>query len=72
MAELKSNLDKIARGDYGTIVRSKGIIQGDDLKWYVFNLTMQEVSIEQSKAIPIGKVVIIGSHANLDEVKKLF
>ena len=70
--DLKKLLDDMANGKYGVIVRSKGIIQGIDNKWYVFNLTPEEVSFEESKAIPVGKIVVIGSHINTEDIKKLF
>ena len=70
--ELKSLLDEIADGKYGLIVRSKGIIMANDNKWYVFNLTPGEVSIEESKAIHMGKIVVIGSKIDADKIKKLF
>ena len=72
MALLKANLDRIANGEFGNVVRSKGIILGNDNKWYSFNLTPEEVVIEENKAINIGKVVVIGSKINTDEIKKLF
>ena len=62
--ELKALLDKMANGEFGLIVRSKGIIEGTDNKWYVFNLTPEEVTFEESKAIPMGKIVVIGSKIN--------
>ena len=70
--ELKATLEKIANGDYGMIVRSKGIIQGVDNKWYLFNLTPEEVEIKETTAIPMGKIVVIGSKIEEEEIKKLF
>jgi len=69
---LKALLDDMANGKYGLIVRSKGIVEGLDGKWYVFNLTPEEVSVSESKAIPMGKIVVIGSKINEEEIKKLF
>ena len=69
---LKANLDKIAAGEYGSVVRSKGIIQATDGKWYAFNLTPEEVEIKENAAIPTGKIVVIGSHIDEDVIKKLF
>ncbi len=69
---LKANLDKIAAGEYGAVVRSKGIIQATDGKWYAFNLTPEEVEIKENAAIPTGKIVVIGSHIDEDVIKKLF
>ena len=72
MAALKELLDKMAEGEYGVIVRSKGILEGTDGKWYVFNLTPEEVTIEESKAIPMGKIVVIGSKIDTEVIRKLF
>jgi len=69
---LKALLDKMANGEYGMIVRSKGIVQGLDNKWYVFNLEPEEVEIEETNSIPMGKIVVIGSHIDEDNIKKLF
>ena len=72
IASLKALLDKMANGEYGVIVRSKGIVLGTDGKWYVFNLTPGEVTVEPSKAIPMGKIVVIGSKIDVEAIHKLF
>ena len=69
---LKETLERMANGEYGIIVRSKGIIEGQDGAWYVFNLTPEEVSIEKSKAIPMGKIVVIGSKIDTELIHNLF
>lgn len=69
---VKALLDDMANGKYGVIVRSKGIIQATDGKWYVFNLTPEEVVIEETKPIHVGKIVVIGSKINKEDIKKLF
>ena len=69
---VKALLDDMANGKYGVIVRSKGIIQATDGKWYVFNLTPEEVEIEETKPIHVGKIVVIGSKINKEDIKKLF
>ena len=70
--ELKALLDKMANGEFGVIVRSKGIVKGNDSKWYLFNLTPEEVEFEESKAIPMGKIVVIGSHIDEEKIRNLF
>ena len=72
MAQLKNTLDDISKGKYGVVVRSKGIVCGNDNKWYAFNLTPEEVEITDNKAINIGKIVVIGSKIDKDEIKKIF
>ena len=69
---LKELLNKIANGEYGVIVRAKGIIQATDGKWYVFNLEPEEVEVVESKPIPMGKIVVIGSHIDENQIKNLF
>lgn len=69
---LKALLDDMAEGKYGQIVRAKGIIQGLDNQWYIFNLTPEEVEILNGKAIAMGKIVVIGSHIHPEDIKKLF
>ena len=70
--ELKSLLNKMANGEFGVIVRAKGIIKATDNKWYLFNLTPEEVEVNETKAIPMAKIVVIGSHINEEDIKKLF
>ena len=70
--ELRELLAKMANGEYGVIVRAKGIVNTLCGKWYTFNLTPEEVEVIESKPIPMGKIVVIGSHINSDDIKKLF
>lgn len=70
--ELNKVLQNMANGSYGQIVRAKGIIQDTDGNWHVFNLTPEEVEIEDYKAIPMGKIVVIGAHIDEKEIKNLF
>jgi G3E family GTPase len=69
---LKATLDKMANGEFGVIVRAKGIIPATDGKWYVFNLTPEEVEVEETNPIHVGKIVVIGSKINKEDIKKLF
>ncbi len=70
--DLKKTLDKIASGEYGVVVRAKGILKATNDKWYLFNLTPEEVEILESKPIHMGKIVVIGSKISEEEIKKLF
>ena len=54
------------------IVRAKGIICGTDGLWYQFNLTPGEVEIDDSSACHIGKICVIGSKLNEENLQKLF
>ena len=62
----------MASGEFGVIVRSKGIIEALDGKWYLFNLTPEEVEVNETNPIPMGKIVVIGSHIDELKIKSLF
>ena len=69
---LTQMLNAMADGRYGLIVRAKGIICGTDDKWYVFNLTPNEVSLVETNSIHVGKICVIGSKIDENEIKELF
>jgi hypothetical protein len=69
---LTQMLNAMADGRYGLIVRAKGIICGTDNKWYMFNLTPNEVSIVETNSIHVGKICVIGSKIDENEIKELF
>ena len=70
--EFKKNLDDISMGVYGVVIRAKGVILGDDNKWYLFNLTPDEVNFEETNPAIIGKICIIGSKIDIEGIRKLF
>ena len=72
MEALRKVLEEMAFGQYGTVLRAKGIIQGADEKWYQFNLTPEEVHFVPGTSIPMGKICVIGSSLDEIKIKKLF
>ena len=62
----------MSMGEYGMIVRAKGIICGIDGLWYQFNLTPGDVDIDDSSACHIGKRCVIGSNIDEHHIKELF
>ena len=57
---------------YGTILRSKGIIQMADGNWKQFDLVPQEYEIRDGNADYAGRMVVIGTDLKEDELAKLF
>ena len=57
---------------YGTILRSKGIIQMTDGNWKQFDLVPQEYEVRDGKADYAGRMVVIGTDLKEDELAKLF
>ena len=70
-AELEFALGALDSGDYGTILRSKGIVAGEGT-WYEFDMVPGEWEIRERSADVTGKLCVIG--AKLDEagIAKLF
>ena len=57
---------------YGTILRSKGIIQMADGNWKQFDLVPQEYEVRDGQADYAGRMVVIGTDLKEDELAKLF
>ena len=57
---------------YGTILRSKGIIQMADGSWKQYDLVPQEYEVRDGKADYAGRMVVIGTDLKEDELAKLF
>ena len=72
MEKLNVLLKDIALGKHGVIVRAKGIICDTNNNWHAFNITPDELEITDAKAIPTGKIVVIGRNLDKENIKKLF
>lgn len=57
---------------YGTILRSKGIIQMTDGNWKQFDFVPQEYEVRDGNADYAGRMVVIGTDLKEDELAKLF
>ena len=57
---------------YGTVLRSKGIIQMTDGNWKQFDLVPQEYEVRDGNADYAGRMVVIGTDLKEDDLVKLF
>ena len=57
---------------YGMILRSKGIVAGEDGSWIHFDFVPEEVEVRTGTSDVTGKIVVIGSGIKKDAVKELF
>ena len=57
---------------YGMILRSKGIVAGEDGTWIHFDFVPEESDVRTGAADVTGKIVVIGSEVKKDAVKELF
>ena len=58
--------------DYGTVLRSKGIIAMADGSWKQFDLVPEECEVREGQADYTGRVCVIGTDLKETELMKLF
>ncbi len=61
------NFDK-----YGTILRAKGIVEGENGEWIHFDYVPGEADVRSGAASVIGRICVIGSKINEEEISKIF
>ena len=57
---------------YGTVLRSKGIIQMADGSWKQFDMVPEEYEVREGQADYTGRVCVIGTDLKEDDLVKLF
>ena len=57
---------------YGMILRSKGIVAGEDGSWIHFDFVPEEAEVRTGSSDVTGKIVVIGSEVKKEAVKELF
>ena len=71
--ELESILTALASGDYGLVLRSKGILKANDSEnWYYFDFVAGDWEIREGEADVVGRAVVIGSELKEEAIEKLF
>ena len=65
-------LETLDSGDYGMILRAKGIVAGTDGTWIHFDYVPEEHDIRTGSAAVIGKLCVIGSKLDEAAVATLF
>ena len=71
-AALDDILTKLDSGDYGHILRAKGIVPATDGGWIHFDYVPGESDVRRGSAQVTGRVCVIGSHLAEDALKELF
>ncbi len=65
-------LEALDSGDYGIILRAKGIVAGEDGNWIHFDFVPGEHNLRTGSAAVTGKLCVIGSELKEDKVAELF
>ena len=71
-AAIKAALEELDSGDFGMILRAKGIVAGEDGNWIHFDYVPGEADERTGAADVTGKLCVIGSKVDKDAVKVLF
>ena len=71
-SELETILTALDSGDYGAILRAKGIVHSEDGKWLHFDFVPEEHQIRFGAADYTGRLCVIGSQLKEDGLKTLF
>ena len=71
-AAIKAALEELDSGDFGMILRAKGIVSGEDGNWIHFDYVPGEADVRTGAADVTGKLCVIGSKVDKEALKVLF
>ncbi|MBR5975492.1 MAG: GTP-binding protein [Clostridiales bacterium] len=69
---IRAALEELDTGDFGMILRAKGIVAGEDGKWIHFDYVPGEADVRTGAADVTGKLCVIGSKVDKNAVSVLF
>jgi hypothetical protein len=72
LSHIEQALKSLDSGEYGMILRAKGIVACAEGGWIHFDYVPEEADIRMGSAGVIGKLCVIGSQLNESAVAKLF
>ncbi|MDD6160759.1 MAG: GTP-binding protein [Oscillospiraceae bacterium] len=70
--QLHTVLDELDSGEYGIVLRSKGIVPGGDGQWLHFDYVPGECEVRTGAADYTGRICVIGSGLKEDKLAALF
>ena len=71
-ADIDRILTALDSGDYGAILRAKGIVPAADGQWLHFDYVPQEHEVRYGSADYTGRLCVIGAQLKEDKLKELF
>jgi len=72
MEQIHAALAQLDSGRYGTVLRAKGIVAGENGDWIHFDHVPEEADVRIGCAGVIGKLCVIGSQLDNDAIAALF
>jgi len=70
--EISEILDALDSGEYGVILRAKGMVPAEDGTWIYYDYVPEEHEIRSGKPEVTGKICVIGSKLNEEKLAVLF
>ena len=70
--EINAILTALDSGDYGAILRAKGIVAAVDGRWLHYDFVPEEHEVRFGPADYTGRICVIGSELKEDKLKELF
>ena len=71
-SDIERILTALDSGDYGAILRAKGIVPAGDGKWLHFDYVPEEHDVRFGSADYTGRLCVIGSRLDEKKLKELF
>ena len=71
-SELSAALQVLDTGDYGQVLRAKGIVAGTDGRWLHFDYVPGEVEVRNGPAGVTGRLCVIGAELKEEALASLF
>ena len=70
--QIREILEEFESGEYGIVLRAKGIVAGEDGKWVHFDFVPGEADVRFGSADVMGRLCVIGSKLDENAICKLF
>lgn len=69
---IENILTALDSGEYGAILRSKGMVPGENGTWIYFDYVPEEHDVREGKPEVTGKLCVIGAELKEDKLEELF
>lgn len=57
---------------FGTVLRAKGIVEGEDGQWIEFDMVPEETEIRECAPDYTGRICVIGTELKTEDLDKVF
>ena len=71
-SEIESILTALDSGEYGVILRAKGMVPAEDGTWIYYDYVPEEQDVRTGKPEVTGKICVIGAELKEDKLAELF